>query len=101
MEEPDQGGNVVAHRRKKAPIRESASTNALVSRRAPVRTGQDFAALMADLMADVVHGRVTPREAAAVCNAGRQLLRVVDMTHRYGTQPHGKDGAGALPLVTS
>lgn len=49
-----------------------------------VRTGADFANLMSALMGDVIEGTIAPNTANAACNAGRQLLRVVEMQYRYG-----------------
>jgi hypothetical protein len=49
-----------------------------------VKTGQDFAAGMSALMGDVISGTVTPQIANAVCNAGGKMLKVVEMSHRWG-----------------
>jgi hypothetical protein len=38
-------------------------------------------AIMLDVLDDVTH----PAKANAVCNAGRQQLKVIEMTHKYGT----------------
>jgi len=40
---------------------------------------------MSALMSDVLSGRVTPGVANAVCNAGGKLLKITDMSMRYGT----------------
>lgn len=48
-----------------------------------IRTGEDFANLMAALMADVIDGTVSPNVANATVAAGRQLLKVVEMRYRY------------------
>jgi len=50
-----------------------------------VRTGTDFANLMSYLMSDLISGKVTPQVGNAVCNAGGQLLKIVEMKHRYGS----------------
>ena len=55
--------------------------------KAGIRTGQDFANLMAALMSDVLEGRVSPVVANAACNAGGKLLKVVEMQYRYGKAP--------------
>lgn len=39
---------------------------------------------MSDLIVDVLAGRVGYRDANAICNAGGKMLKVVEMTHRYG-----------------
>ncbi len=49
-----------------------------------VGTATDFADLMGALMADVIHGRVSPQTAKAACNAGGKLLKVVEMQLKYG-----------------
>lgn len=41
---------------------------------------------MGALMADVISGRVKPEVATATCKAGSQLLRVVEMQLKHGTQ---------------
>lgn len=51
-----------------------------------IRTGQDFAGLMSNLMSDLIAGRVSAQTANAVCNAGGKLLKVVEMRHKYGRQ---------------
>lgn len=50
-----------------------------------VKTSQDFAEMMSALMSDVIDGRVTPGVANAAVNAGGKLLKVVEMSARYGT----------------
>lgn len=66
---------------------------------AGVRTGADFANLMSALMGDVIEGTISPNVANAACNAGRQLLRVVEMQYRYGpsSQPSALQLAPAAP----
>jgi hypothetical protein len=56
-----------------------------------VQTGGDFASLMSVLMSDLIAGKVTPQVGNAVCNAGRKLLKVVEMQYQYGskTTPNG------------
>lgn len=54
-----------------------------------VKTGQDFAAGMSALMSDVIAGTVTPQIANAVCNAGGKMLKVVEMSHRWGRRTAG------------
>ena len=48
-------------------------------------------------MSDVIEGAVTPEVANAACNAGRQLLRVVEMQYRYGGS--GGTGADRVPIM--
>lgn len=54
-----------------------------------VKTSSDFANLMSALMSDLIDGRVTPSIGNATCNAGGKLLKVVEMSYRYGTQGPG------------
>ena len=53
---------------------------------AGVATGEDFAKLMSAVMSDVIEGRITARDANAVCNAGGKLLQIVEMQYRYGNR---------------
>jgi len=55
-----------------------------------VKTSSDFAQLMSALMSDLIDGRVTPQIGNATCNAGGKLLKVVEMTYKYGTQAGDK-----------
>ena len=50
-----------------------------------VQTGEEFAGMMSALMSDVIDGRVTPSVANAACNAGGKLLKVVEMSYKYGS----------------
>ena len=60
-----------------------------------VKTGSDFANMMSALMSDIIAERITPNKANAACNAGRQLLKVVEMQHRY----EGKENTRVLTLA--
>lgn len=62
-----------------------------------VRTNVDFANLMSSLMSDLIEGRVTPQVGNATCNAGGKLLKVVEMSYKYGTE--GKPGRRTLLLT--
>lgn len=39
---------------------------------------------MSDLISDILEGRIGYREANAVCNAGGKMLKVIEMTAKYG-----------------
>lgn len=52
---------------------------------------------MSCLMSDIIEGRVTPSIGNATCNAGGKLLKVVEMTYRYGTD--GQQGNKTLLLA--
>ena len=58
-----------------------------------ISTAQDLAELMTALMYDVLAGTVTPGEASAVINAGRQTLRLVELSLRY-------EVSGSTPLMS-
>ena len=51
-----------------------------------VKTSADFAKLMSALMTDLIQGNITPNVGNATCNAGGKLLKVVEMTYKYGTE---------------
>ena len=63
-----------------------------------ITTGHDFAAGMSALMSDVISGSVTPQIANAVCNAGGKLLKVVEMSHRWGKRDLKTGGDQVLKL---
>lgn len=52
-----------------------------------IRTDREFSSLMSALMSDLVAGRIPPNVGNATCNAGGKLLRVVELTYRYGVRP--------------
>jgi len=58
-----------------------------------ITTAADMANLMSALMYDVLAGTVTPGEASAVINAGRQTLRLVELSLRY-------EVSGGTPLLS-
>ena len=58
---------------------------ALQHGRRGIQTSHDFANMMSALMSDLIEGRVDPRTANAICNAGSKLLKVVELQHRYGS----------------
>lgn len=49
-----------------------------------IQTGGDFARMMSALMSDVVEGKIAPQVSNATVNAGGKLLKVVEMTQKYG-----------------
>ncbi len=51
-----------------------------------VETSSQFASLMSALMSDLIEGSVAPQVGNATCNAGGKLLKVVEMTYKYGTK---------------
>lgn len=64
-----------------------------------ITTGADFANLMSALMSDLIEGRVSPNIGNATCKAASQLLRVVELQMKYGTE--GKNGKRVLQLAMS
>ena len=62
-----------------------------------IRTNTDFAKLMSSLMSDLIEGRITPQVGNATCNAGGKLLKVVEMSYKYGIE--GKPGRRTLLLT--
>lgn len=62
-------------------IQRAESASVALSKRG-VHSSQDFCDLMCTLMTDVVQGDVTPDVVNAACNAGRSLLRMVDLEYR-------------------
>jgi hypothetical protein len=55
-----------------------------------IQTGHDFANVMSALMSDLIEGRIAPNIGNATCNAGGKLLKVVEMSYRYGTDGPGQ-----------
>ena len=53
-----------------------------------IKTSDDFANLMSSLMSDLIEGKVAASVGNATCNAGGKLLKMVDMTYKYGN-PNG------------
>jgi hypothetical protein len=74
------------------PVADAGTRSYLIAAKG-VRTGEDFGELMSALMADILGGDVDPTIATATINAGRQLLRVVEMQYRYATEKEGKRAA--------
>ena len=82
----------------KQRIQKAQEPRSLVIFERGVKTGQDFAAGMSALMSDVIEGTVTPQIANAVCNAGGKLLKVVEMSHRWGRRDKNENGEQVLQL---
>jgi hypothetical protein len=67
-----------------APIVGTAPSEAV---RASTVDAARFAQTMTQLMEDVIAGKVTPQVANAACNAGSQLLKLLQLHYRYGALP--------------
>lgn len=52
-----------------------------------IKSSKDFSNVMSNLMVDLLEGAVTPHVGNAVCNAGGKLLKMAELTLRYG-RPH-------------
>lgn len=77
-------------------IKEPDRPRCLETARKGVSTSCQFAKMMADLMSDVIEGRISPQVANATVNAGGKLLKVVEMQYKYG-----KSNDGAPPQELS
>jgi hypothetical protein len=49
-----------------------------------IKTSEHFCNFMSALMSDLIEGKVTAQVGNASCNAGGKLLKMVDMTYKYG-----------------
>lgn len=56
-----------------------------------IRTGRDFANLMAALMHDAISGALTPNAVNSACHAGKLMLRTVELALQHGVQPERID----------
>jgi hypothetical protein len=100
----------MATKRKANAVRDTApTTRPLVKLSAPrsldiaakgIKTGHDFANLMSALMSDLIEGRVTPSVGNSTCNAGGKLLKVVEMSYKYGVDGPGQRKVLMLALET-
>lgn len=89
-------------RRARPPAINPDTPRSLAIARRGVSTGADFAELMSALVSDIIEEKIDANTANAVTNAGRQLLRVVELEYRYGGRVHGEpdeDGERSLKLI--
>ena len=56
--------------------------------------------MMSALMSDVIEGAITPQVANATVNAGGKLLKVVELTLKYGST-NGDGSPRHLDLVST
>lgn len=56
--------------------------------------------MMSALMSDVIEGAITPQVANATVNAGGKLLKVVELTLKYGSS-NADGSAKNLDLVST
>jgi hypothetical protein len=75
----------------------AAEPRSLTIAKRGVSTGADFAELMSALVSDIIEDRIDVNTANAVTNAGRQLLRVVELQYRYGSGPGGEEEGAVVP----
>jgi hypothetical protein len=83
----------------KTGTRQSKATASLAVAQQGIKTSNDFAGLMGSLMGDLIAGKVTPEVGNAVCKAGSNLLKVVEMQHRYGKRSSADGPNGVLRLI--
>lgn len=50
-----------------------------------IRTANDFARLMGSLMGDLIQGSISAEVGNATCKAGSNLLKVIELQHKYGS----------------
>lgn len=55
-----------------------------------VSSSEDFRNLMVGMMTDVIQGNINPDVVNAACNAGRGLLRMIEMEYKATTTTRGK-----------
>lgn len=84
------------HRRRRGRTPHGVRANAASLQLAKdgISSSEDFRNLMCAMMADVIQGHVAPEIVNAACNAGRGLLKMVELEYRAG-QPT----AGAKPSL--
>lgn len=58
-----------------------------------IKDDRDFAAAMSTMMGDLIEGSVTPAVGNAVCKAGGNLLKVIELKYKYGSngETHRKE----------
>lgn len=61
---------------------------------AMVKTAEQFALTMAQLLSDVIAGEVEPQVANAAVNVGNSLLRAVELQYKYGFSPKASISGG-------
>ena len=54
------------------------------------KTSADFNDFIGALMGDIIEGRITPRAANATNNSASKLLRMLDLTYKYGNPAAAK-----------
>jgi hypothetical protein len=50
-----------------------------------IRTANDFTRLMGALMGDLIDGTISADVGNATCKAGANLLKAIEMQHKYGS----------------
>jgi hypothetical protein len=54
---------------------------------------------MSALMSDLIEGKVAASVGNATCNAGGKLLKMVDMTYKYGNPTGGANPKKTLTIA--
>jgi hypothetical protein len=73
--------------------------SALPIARKGIRSANDFTLLMSALFADVLEGTVTTDVANSMSRIGNNLLKAVEMQHKYGSANHNDTPKKQLELV--
>ena len=70
--------------RRQAAIAKRTPSSLAIAREG-VKTANDFARLMSALMGDLIEGSLSAQVGNATCKAGSNLLKVVELQHKYGS----------------
>jgi hypothetical protein len=81
--EANSKNKAVTKRNAKSPER-SATPRSLAIFAEGIKTDGDFASAMSVLMGDLIEGTVTPAVGNAVCKAGGNMLKVIELKYKYG-----------------
>src|SRR5262249_41019365 len=95
MAKPSTGSRKNGNSRK-ATAAKSRNVASLDLARRGVSSSEGFRNLMCSMMTDVIQGKISPDVVNAACNAGRGLLRMIEMEYR-ATASRG-NGKRSLPV---
>lgn len=80
-----------------------AESRSLALTKSEIRTVRDYGQLMLALVTDVIQGNVTPQVLNAAVNAGRQVVKAVELQVKYGgnsTPPKKIESKQSINLLT-
>lgn len=96
----NKAGKTTSKRSASVIARPKPQPASLAIAKAGIRTANDFTRLMGALMGDLLEGSVTAEVGNSTCKAGSNLLKAVEMQHKYGSaQP--VEQQKILPLTTA